>query len=102
MTITNDHMLLLTAQYPGRISSAFDHVNICVDSRFVPTILHICYRKLGRDFMPYCSLFSLQEKVAKCLEDGVRLPILNVETLKCESNNLKGDYERAVKVSIHR
>eukprot|EP00061_Rhincodon_typus_P011095 g35863.t1 len=40
---------------------------------------------------------SLQEKVAKCLEDGVRLPIMDVEKLKCESNNLKGDYERAMK-----
>ncbi|XP_032900961.1 centrosomal protein of 85 kDa isoform X2 [Amblyraja radiata] len=44
------------------------------------------------------TVHGLQEKVAKCLEDGVRLPILNVETLKCESNNLKGDYERAVKI----
>ncbi|XP_072890674.1 centrosomal protein of 85 kDa isoform X1 [Hemitrygon akajei] len=44
------------------------------------------------------TVHSLQEKVAKCLEDGVRLPILDVEKLKCESNNLKGDYERAIKI----
>ncbi|XP_078279353.1 centrosomal protein of 85 kDa isoform X2 [Rhinoraja longicauda] len=44
------------------------------------------------------TVHGLQEKVAKCLEDGVRLPILNVETLRCESNNLKGDYERAMKI----
>ncbi|XP_069751536.1 centrosomal protein of 85 kDa isoform X2 [Narcine bancroftii] len=44
------------------------------------------------------TVHGLQEKVAKCLEDGVRLPILDVEKLKCESNNLKGDYERAMKI----
>uniref|UniRef100_UPI00398EE76B centrosomal protein of 85 kDa isoform X1 n=1 Tax=Pristiophorus japonicus TaxID=55135 RepID=UPI00398EE76B len=44
------------------------------------------------------TIHGLQEKVAKCLEDGVRLPILDVEKLKCESNNLKGDYERAMKI----
>ncbi|XP_048468981.1 centrosomal protein of 85 kDa isoform X1 [Rhincodon typus] len=44
------------------------------------------------------TVHGLQEKVAKCLEDGVRLPIMDVEKLKCESNNLKGDYERAMKI----
>ncbi|GCC26815.1 centrosomal protein of 85 kDa isoform X1 [Chiloscyllium punctatum] len=44
------------------------------------------------------TVHGLQEKVAKCLEDGVRLPIMDVEKLKCESNSLKGDYERAMKI----
>ncbi|XP_078094149.1 centrosomal protein of 85 kDa isoform X2 [Mustelus asterias] len=44
------------------------------------------------------TVHGLQEKVAKCLEDGVRLPIMDVEKLKSESNNLKGDYDRAMKM----
>ncbi|XP_072357116.1 centrosomal protein of 85 kDa isoform X2 [Scyliorhinus torazame] len=44
------------------------------------------------------TVHGLQEKVAKCLEDGVRLPIMDIEKLKSESTNLKGDYDRAMKI----
>uniref|UniRef100_A0A4W3K1V8 Centrosomal protein 85 n=1 Tax=Callorhinchus milii TaxID=7868 RepID=A0A4W3K1V8_CALMI len=44
------------------------------------------------------TVHSLQDKVSKCLEDGARLPILEVEKLQCESDGLKEDYERAKKL----
>ncbi|XP_014346221.1 centrosomal protein of 85 kDa-like isoform X2 [Latimeria chalumnae] len=41
---------------------------------------------------------SLQQKVEKCLEDGVRLPMLDMKQLQSENDCLKEHYERATKV----
>ncbi|KAM3931601.1 centrosomal protein of 85 kDa-like isoform 2-T2 [Leptodactylus fuscus] len=41
---------------------------------------------------------SLQQKVQKCLEDGVRLPMLDTKQLQCENERLREQTERANKV----
>ncbi|MGH0177941.1 UNVERIFIED_CONTAM: hypothetical protein FKN15_076333 [Acipenser sinensis] len=41
---------------------------------------------------------SLQEKVERSLEDGDRLPMLDMEKLKAENNSLKEEVERAKRV----
>uniref|UniRef100_H3BBB5 Centrosomal protein 85 n=1 Tax=Latimeria chalumnae TaxID=7897 RepID=H3BBB5_LATCH len=45
------------------------------------------------------SIHSLQEKVERCLEDGVRLPVLDIEKLKCENKSLKEECERVKKIA---
>nr|XP_033791395.1 centrosomal protein of 85 kDa-like isoform X2 [Geotrypetes seraphini] len=41
---------------------------------------------------------SLQQKVERCLEDGIRLPMLDAKQLQCENDHLKEQNERASKV----
>lgn len=41
---------------------------------------------------------SLQQKVQKCLEDGVRIPILDAKQLQDENERLREQNERANKV----
>ncbi|XP_067881580.1 centrosomal protein of 85 kDa-like isoform X3 [Heterodontus francisci] len=41
---------------------------------------------------------SLQQKVQKCLEDGVRLPMLDMKQLQCENDYLRKKCEHASKV----
>uniref|UniRef100_UPI00398F10B5 centrosomal protein of 85 kDa-like isoform X2 n=1 Tax=Pristiophorus japonicus TaxID=55135 RepID=UPI00398F10B5 len=41
---------------------------------------------------------SLQQKVEKCLEDGVRLPMLDVKQLQCENDYLREKCDHASKV----
>ncbi|XP_075059081.1 centrosomal protein of 85 kDa-like isoform X2 [Mixophyes fleayi] len=41
---------------------------------------------------------SLQQKVQKCLEDGVRLPMLDTKQLQCENDRLQEQAERANKI----
>lgn len=42
---------------------------------------------------------SLQQKVEKCLEDGIRLPMLDTKQLQTENECLKEKNEKASKVS---
>lgn len=42
---------------------------------------------------------SLQQKVEKCLEDGVRLPMLDTKQLQNENESLREKNEKAYKVS---
>ncbi|XP_066573754.1 centrosomal protein of 85 kDa isoform X2 [Amia ocellicauda] len=44
------------------------------------------------------TVHSLQEKVAESLEDGARLPALDVETLRCENSTLKEELQRLKKI----
>lgn len=43
---------------------------------------------------------SLQQKVEKCLEDGIRLPMLDTKQLQSENECLKEKNEKASKVSL--
>lgn len=43
---------------------------------------------------------SLQQKVEKCLEDGIRLPMLDTKQLQNENECLKEKNEKASKVSL--
>lgn len=43
---------------------------------------------------------SLQQKVEKCLEDGIRLPMLDTKQLQSENESLKEKNEKASKVSL--
>lgn len=43
---------------------------------------------------------SLQQKVEKCLEDGIRLPMLDTKQLQSENECLKEKNEKASKVSV--
>lgn len=42
---------------------------------------------------------SLQQKVERCLEDGIRLPMLDAKQLQNENENLREQNENASKVS---
>ena len=42
---------------------------------------------------------SLQQKVEKCLEDGIRLPMLDAKQLQSENDNLRERNAAASKVS---
>lgn len=44
---------------------------------------------------------SLQQKVEKCLEDGIRLPMLDAKQLQNENDNLREQNENANKVSTY-
>jgi centrosomal protein CEP85 len=44
---------------------------------------------------------SLQQKVEKCLEDGIRLPMLDAKQLQSENDNLREQNATASKVSSH-
>lgn len=43
---------------------------------------------------------SLQQKVEKCLEDGIRLPMLDTKQLQSENECLREKNEKASKVSL--
>lgn len=43
--------------------------------------------------------YSLQQKVERCLEDGIRLPMLDAKQLQNENDNLREQNENASKVS---
>lgn len=44
---------------------------------------------------------SLQQKVERCLEDGIRLPMLDAKQLQNENDNLREQNETASKVSSY-
>lgn len=44
---------------------------------------------------------SLQQKVERCLEDGIRLPMLDAKQLQDENDNLREQNENTSKVSGH-
>lgn len=44
---------------------------------------------------------SLQQKVEKCLEDGIRLPMLDAKQLQSENDSLREQNATASKVSRH-
>lgn len=44
---------------------------------------------------------SLQQKVERCLEDGIRLPMLDAKQLQNENDNLREQNENASKVSTY-
>lgn len=46
-------------------------------------------------------IHSLQQKVEKCLEDGIRLPMLDAKQLQNENDNLREQNENANKVSTY-
>lgn len=51
-------------------------------------------------FFLYVLNGSLQQKVEKCLEDGIRLPMLDTKQLQNENECLKEKNEKASKVSL--
>ncbi|XP_060094609.1 centrosomal protein of 85 kDa-like isoform X2 [Heteronotia binoei] len=56
----------------------------------------VCQKKKEKELVT--SVQSLQQKVEKCLEDGVRLPILDAKQLQSENESLKEKNEKASKV----
>lgn len=48
----------------------------------------------------YLLLFSLQNRVQESLEDGVRLPSLDIEMLREENTTLKEEQQRHKKVLV--
>ncbi|XP_054852522.1 centrosomal protein of 85 kDa-like [Eublepharis macularius] len=56
----------------------------------------VCQKKKEQELVT--SVQSLQQKVEKCLEDGVRLPMLDTKQLQSENESLKEKNERANKV----
>ncbi|XP_015264574.1 PREDICTED: centrosomal protein of 85 kDa-like [Gekko japonicus] len=56
----------------------------------------VCQKKKEKELVT--SVQSLQQKVEKCLEDGVRLPILDTKQLQSENESLKEKNEEASKV----
>ncbi|XP_074166107.1 centrosomal protein of 85 kDa-like isoform X1 [Sminthopsis crassicaudata] len=55
-----------------------------------------CQRKKEKELVT--TVQSLQQKVERCLEDGIRLPILDAKQLQDENNHLKEQNEHASKV----
>ncbi|XP_068933069.1 centrosomal protein of 85 kDa-like isoform X2 [Petaurus breviceps papuanus] len=55
-----------------------------------------CQRKKEKELVT--TVQSLQQKVEKCLEDGIRLPILDAKQLQDENDHLKEENENASKV----
>uniref|UniRef100_A0A8C3I0L8 Centrosomal protein 85 like n=1 Tax=Chrysemys picta bellii TaxID=8478 RepID=A0A8C3I0L8_CHRPI len=56
----------------------------------------VCQKKKEKDLVT--TVQSLQQKVEKCLEDGIRLPMLDTKQLQSENECLKEKNERAGKV----
>uniref|UniRef100_K7FY37 Centrosomal protein 85 like n=1 Tax=Pelodiscus sinensis TaxID=13735 RepID=K7FY37_PELSI len=56
----------------------------------------VCQKKKEKDLV--ATVQSLQQKVEKCLEDGIRLPMLDTKQLQSENECLKEKNERASKV----
>uniref|UniRef100_A0A8C8RF70 Centrosomal protein 85 like n=1 Tax=Pelusios castaneus TaxID=367368 RepID=A0A8C8RF70_9SAUR len=57
----------------------------------------VCQKKREKDLVT--TVQSLQQKVEKCLEDGIRLPMLDTKQLQSENESLKQKNEKASKVS---
>ncbi|XP_069091476.1 centrosomal protein of 85 kDa-like [Pleurodeles waltl] len=55
-----------------------------------------CQKKREKELVT--TVQSLQQKVEQCLEDGIRLPMLDAKQLQSENNSLREQYERANKV----
>ncbi|XP_077782182.1 centrosomal protein of 85 kDa-like isoform X3 [Podarcis muralis] len=56
----------------------------------------VCQKKKEKELVT--AVQSLQQKVEKCLEDGVRLPMLDTKQLQSENESLKEKNEKASKV----
>ncbi|XP_012888232.1 PREDICTED: centrosomal protein of 85 kDa-like [Dipodomys ordii] len=56
----------------------------------------ICQKKKEKELVT--SVQSLQQKVEKCLEDGIRLPMLDAKQLQNENDNLREQNETASKI----
>ncbi|XP_053137128.1 centrosomal protein of 85 kDa-like isoform X2 [Hemicordylus capensis] len=56
----------------------------------------VCQKKKEKELVT--AVQSLQQKVEKCLEDGVRLPMLDTKQLQSENESLKDKNEKASKV----
>ncbi|XP_074846777.1 centrosomal protein of 85 kDa-like isoform X1 [Carettochelys insculpta] len=59
-------------------------------------LLLVCQKKKEKDLVT--TVQSLQQKVEKCLEDGIRLPMLDTKQLQSENECLKEKNEKATKV----
>uniref|UniRef100_A0A8C0L9T7 Centrosomal protein 85 like n=1 Tax=Canis lupus dingo TaxID=286419 RepID=A0A8C0L9T7_CANLU len=57
----------------------------------------ICQKKKEKELVT--TVQSLQQKVERCLEDGIRLPMLDAKQLQNENDNLREQNENASKVS---
>ncbi|XP_053448033.1 centrosomal protein of 85 kDa-like isoform X2 [Nycticebus coucang] len=56
----------------------------------------ICQKKREKELVT--TVQSLQQKVERCLEDGIRLPILDAKQLQNENDNLREQNETACKI----
>ncbi|VTJ76007.1 Hypothetical predicted protein [Marmota monax] len=56
----------------------------------------ICQKKKEKELVS--SVQSLQQKVERCLEDGIRLPMLDAKQLQNENDNLREQNEAACKI----
>ncbi|MBZ3870124.1 Centrosomal protein of 85 kDa-like [Sciurus carolinensis] len=56
----------------------------------------ICQKKKEKELVS--SVQSLQQKVERCLEDGIRLPMLDAKQLQNENDNLREQNETASKI----
>uniref|UniRef100_A0ABM5G7C4 Centrosomal protein of 85 kDa-like n=1 Tax=Pogona vitticeps TaxID=103695 RepID=A0ABM5G7C4_9SAUR len=56
----------------------------------------VCQKKKEKELV--AAVQSLQQKVEKCLEDGVRLPMLDTKQLQSENECLKEQHDKASKV----
>ncbi|XP_010151593.1 PREDICTED: centrosomal protein of 85 kDa-like [Eurypyga helias] len=56
----------------------------------------VCQKKKEKELVT--TVQSLQQKVEKCLEDGIRLPMLDTKQLQSENEYLKEKNEKATKV----
>ncbi|XP_021096339.1 centrosomal protein of 85 kDa-like isoform X3 [Heterocephalus glaber] len=56
----------------------------------------ICQKKKEKELVT--SIQSLQQKVERCLEDGIRLPMLDTKQLQNENDDLRGQNEAASKI----
>uniref|UniRef100_A0A8D2B6F2 Centrosomal protein 85 like n=1 Tax=Sciurus vulgaris TaxID=55149 RepID=A0A8D2B6F2_SCIVU len=56
----------------------------------------ICQKKKEKELVS--SIQSLQQKVERCLEDGIRLPMLDAKQLQNENDNLREQNETASKI----
>uniref|UniRef100_A0A8C5KNS4 Centrosomal protein 85-like n=1 Tax=Jaculus jaculus TaxID=51337 RepID=A0A8C5KNS4_JACJA len=56
----------------------------------------VCQKKKEKELVT--SIQSLQQKVEKCLEDGIRLPMLDTKQLQNENDNLREQNETASKI----
>ncbi|XP_037376202.1 centrosomal protein of 85 kDa-like isoform X2 [Talpa occidentalis] len=56
----------------------------------------ICQKKKEKELVT--TVQSLQQKVERCLEDGIRLPMLDAKQLQNENDNLREQNEKASKI----
>ncbi|XP_045429307.1 centrosomal protein of 85 kDa-like isoform X4 [Pipistrellus kuhlii] len=60
----------------------------------------ICQKKKEKELVT--TVQNLQQKVERCLEDGIRLPILDAKQLQDENDNLREQNENASKIIDHQ